>query len=356
MKKRTSFIKKVDLPPGTLIYTGDKIVEDPEVSAIIYSNKKYEKKIIENDITIEKIIKTQESDDVLWVNVKGISNPNVVENIGTTFHLHPLLLEDVLSPNQRPKFEEYEDYVFLVLKKIEWNDLDFDIDTEQVSFVLSPPKLITFQEQKDDLLYSVEQRIEKSKGKIRSSDAPYLLYAIMDSIIDRYFITLEQIGENIDDIESKISESPNTSLVRNIHKLKHTMSIFKKSAWPLREAINYLIRTESKIISSTNSLYYRDLNDHLYQVLDTIENYRDLLSSLLDLYLTMIGNKTNEIMKVLTIIATIFIPLTFIAGVYGMNFKFMPELSSPWGYPVVWVVMILIAIGLLVYFRKKKWI
>lgn len=356
MKKRQSYTKKVNLPPGTLIYTGDKIIEDPEITAITYSNKKYEKKVIIELLDKEEITKNLEKDDVFWFNVNGISSPNVIEKIGAMFNLHPLLLEDVLSPNQRPKFEEYGDYVFLILKKIEWSEVDWDIITEQVSFVLLPPKLITFQEQKDDFLSSIEQRIEKAKGKIRSSDSSYLLYAIMDSIIDRYFITLEKIGEIIDAMELKISANPNPSLVRNIHSLKHTMMIFKKSVWPLREAINYLIRTENEIISSTNSVYYRDLNDHLYQVLDTVESYRELLASLLDLYLTMIGNKTNEIMKVLTIIATIFIPLTFIAGVYGMNFEFMPELSSPWGYPVIWMIMILLTIALLYYFRRKKWI
>ena len=356
MRKWNSYTEKVDLPPGTLIYTGNKIIEDPEIAKFTYSKNKYEKKVIDDHLKEEDITKNLEKDEVLWINVKGISNPGIIEKIGHMFDLHPLLLEDVLSPHQRSKIEEYQNYVFLILKKIEWSEIDWDIITEQVSFVLMPPKLITFQEQKDNLFSSIEQRIEKAKGKIRSSDSSYLLYSIMDSIIDQYFITLEKIGEVIDTMELKISESPDPSLVKKIHSLKNTMTIFKKAVWPLREAINYLIRTENETISPNNSVYYRDLSDHLYQVLDTVENYRDLLSSLLDLYLTMIGNKTNEIMKVLTIIATIFIPLTFIAGVYGMNFNFMPELSSPWGYPIIWIIMILITIGLLVYFRRKKWI
>ncbi|TFG22932.1 MAG: magnesium/cobalt transporter CorA [Promethearchaeota archaeon] len=356
MRKKYSYTKKVNLPPGTLIYNGNRIVEDPEVSIIRYSPDTYKKRLIDTQLEIDEVEKYQEKNEIHWLNVKGISNPVLIEKIGSIFNLHPLLLEDILSPSQRPKFEEYDNYVFLIIKKIEWNKNEFDINTEQVSLVLSPPSLITFQEQKDNLFLSIEQRIEKSKGKIKNSDSSYLLYAIMDSVIDGYFISLEQIGEEIDEIEEKISESPNSALVRKIHSLKHTMSVFKKSVWPLREAINYLVRTDNAIISSTNSLYYRDIIDHLYQVLDTVENYREFLSSLLDLYLTMIGNKTNEIMKVLTIISTIFIPLTFIAGIYGMNFDFMPELLSPWGYPIVWIIMILITIGLLVYFRRKKWI
>ena len=355
MKKRTSYSKKINLPPGSLVYTGNKIIQEPEISSITYSNSQFEKKDYEKGRSIN-FPKNLNEDSIFWLNIKGVSSASAIEKIGNSFQLHPLLLEDILNTNQRPKFEEYDDYIFLVLRRIDWKESDLEINSEQIAFVLSGFKLLSFQEQKDDFFAPIEQRIEKSKGRIRGSDVSYLLYSIMDSIVDKYFFSLEQIGEKIDELEQRVSEKIDPEVVKQIHSLKHTMTIFKKSVWPLREVINYLIRTENDLISPSNVLYYRDLSDHIYQVLDTVENYRELLSSLLDLYLTMIGNKTNDIMKVLTIIATIFIPLTFIAGVYGMNFKFMPELSSPWGYPIIWFLMIVISGVLLYYFRKKKWI
>jgi magnesium transporter len=246
--------------------------------------------------------------------------------------------------------------IFIVLRRIIWDIDNSDLSSEQLSFILSGSKLISFQEKNDNLFNPIEQRLEKSKGRIRGSDSFYLLYSIMDMIIDRYFLVLEQIEEKIDEIEFNLQKNFDSIDVKDIHDLKHAMTVFKKYVWPLRELINNLSRTEHPLINSSNSLYFRDLTDHVYQVLDIVENHREMVSHLLDLYMTMIGNKTNDIMKVLTIIATIFIPLSFIAGVYGMNFQFMPELSSPWGYPIFWVVIIVISGILLYYFRRKKWI
>ena len=356
MKNKYNYSDKVNLPPGSLVYTGERITEEPEVSLVAYSKSDFIRRKLEIEQKAIEIPIIRNKNTNIWLNVKGISSVELIENIGRAFELHPLLLEDILSPNQRSKYEEFDNCVFIILRRVDWDENQDDLSTEQISLVLLPSKVIIFQEKLDNYFLPIEKRIENSKGKIREYDASYLLYALMDSIVDRYFIALEKIGDKIESIESSIHQEPKPEYVSDIHKLNHTVRLFKKAIWPLRDALNLLIRSENSIILPSNSLYYRDLIDHVNRVLDTIESYKELLSNMLDLYISMIGNKSNDIMKVLTIIATIFIPLTFIAGVYGMNFDFMPELTSPWGYPIVWIIMILISVGLLIYFRKKKWI
>ncbi|MBN2155589.1 MAG: magnesium/cobalt transporter CorA [Candidatus Lokiarchaeota archaeon] len=359
MNRTYSYKKKINSPPGSLVYTGTKTSKKPEITLISYSNRHYEEKKINDQSKLEEILPNIDTNKgVFWLNVDGLSEPLILEKLGTAFNLHPLTLEDILNPhpNQRPKYEVYDDGLFITVKHIDWNQEQYNLIYEQLSFVLKPGILLSFQESEENVFLPIQNRIKTAKGRIRTMDSSYLLYALLDSVVDRYFITLENIGDVIETLESNISEKNNPKIMREIHRLKSSITFMRKSTWPLRDVVNTILRSENDYIDQSIYIYFRDLSDHIHQVIDTIDNYRELLTGLMDLYLTSIGNKTNEIMKVLTIISTIFIPLTFIAGVYGMNFKFMPELNSPWGYPIVWVIMILISIGLVIYFRRKKWI
>jgi len=357
--KQYTYSKKINTPPGSLVYTGTKTTKKPEITLISYSSTDYKIEKINQFSSLERILPNASAHEgVFWLNVDGLSDPTIIGSVGDFFNLHPLTQEDILnpSPNQRPKFEELEDGMFIILKHIDWDQENLNLLTEQLSFVMKSGIVLTFQESEENVFLPILRRIEASKGRIRTMDASYLLYALFDSVVDSYFITLENIGDIIEIIESEITEKANVKIVRDIHQLRQSMMYIRKSVWPLRDVISTILRSENKYIDSSIFLYFQDLSDNIHQLTDTIENYRELLSGLLDLYLTMIGNRTNEIMKVLTIIATIFIPLTFVVGIYGMNFVYMPEIQTKWGYPLVWGILILISGGLIVYFRIKKWI
>jgi len=268
--------------------------------------------------------------------------------------LHHLVLDDIVSVKQRPKIEDYDKYLFCVLKMIYYSKQK--LRTEQISIVLGNGYVISFQEKEGDVFDDVRNRIGTEKSKIRKNGADYLMYSLMDSIIDNYFLVLENIGEKIEKIESVLLLRPSPDTLSQIYSLKRTLIYLRKSVWPLREVINKILRDENKLIKQETKIYYRDLYDHTIQVIDTIESYRDMSAGMLDIYLSSLSNKMNEVMKVLTIIATIFIPLTFLAGVYGMNFKYMPELNNQFSYPIIWGIMILVAVIMVYYFRRKKWI
>jgi magnesium transporter len=265
-------------------------------------------------------------------------------------------LEDILNTEQRPKMEEFGDYLYFVLKMLYPGENNDEIEAEQISIILGSNFVISFQEHEGDVFNAVRERIRKNKGRVRKSGADYLAYALMDSIVDNYFLILEQIGERIEATEQQLTENPTPETLHAIRDLKREMIFLRKSVWPLREVISNLERCESPLIHESLGAYLRDVYDHTIQIIDTVESLRDMISGLLDVYLSSISNRMNEVMKVLTIFASIFIPLTFVAGVYGMNFKFMPELEWGWGYFAVLCVMALTAGTLLVYFRRKKWL
>jgi len=345
--------KSRGLPPGALIHIGEKKTDKIKISVLDYSIGKYDEKEIKK---IEDCYSYKRKPSITWINIDGLHEVDVIEKIGKYFDIHSLVLEDILNTDQRPKMEDYEKYIFLVLKMLYSDDKTNEIHSEQVSLVLGNNFVISFQETIGDVFDSVRERIRGSKGRIRKMGSDYLAYSLIDAIVDNYFIILEKIGEKIESMQEDIIKNPNPQNLNHIYKLKRDMIYLRKSVWPLREVINGLLRGESKIIKKSTNIYLRDLYDHTIQVIDTVETFRDMISGMLDIYMSSVSNKMNEVMKVLTIFAAIFIPLTFIAGVYGMNFHYMPELSLTWGYPAVWIVIIIVGVTLLFYFRHKKWL
>lgn len=348
-KKRS---EKGGLPPGTLIHIGEKKVEKVVITVINYDSERYEEKELKS---IDECFPYKDSPTVTWINIAGIHQVDIMEKIGNHFGIHPLVMEDILNTEHRPKMDDMEDYVFVVLKMLDYNKED-GFDAEQISIVLGQHFVISFQEMEGDVFEPVRERIRKNKGRIRKRGADYLAYALLDSVVDNYFTILEKIGERIEFLEEELVENPSTQTLQEIHRLKREMIFLRKSIWPLREVISGLERGESSLIKETTVIYLRDVYDHTIQVIDTVETFRDMISGMLDIYLSSISNKMNEVMKVLTIIATIFIPLTFLAGVYGMNFGYMPELEWDLGYFAVLFLMAIIGMGLVLYFRKKKWL
>jgi magnesium transporter len=350
IKKRS---EKTGLPPGTLIHIGEQKAEKTRIRLIDYDLNKFEEKEVGS---IEECFPCKDSSTVSWINIDGLHEVEVIEKIGKHFGLHPLLLEDVVNTAQRPKLEDYGKYLFIVLKMLYYDEEEHIIIAEQVSLILFPNLVITFQEGVGDVFNPVRERIRHGRGRIRGSGADYLAYALMDAVVDNYFIILERIGERIEEIEEELVANPGQETLQKIHLLKREMIFLRKSIWPLRELISGLDRGDSPLIEKATETYLRDLYDHTIQVIDTVETFRDVVSGMLDIYLSSVGNRMNEIMKVLTMIATLFIPLTFIAGIYGMNFEHMPELGKKWGYPAVLMLMVILGSIMVTYFRRKKWL
>ncbi len=353
MQRITKRSRKAGLPPGTLVHIGEKKVEKAKISLIDYDETQFQERQVK---TIEECFPFKDTSTVTWINIDGIHEVDIIAKLGTHFGLHPLLLEDILNTEQRPKMEDYGDYIFVVLKMLYRGEGRNEIEAEQFSLILGSNFVISFQESEGDIFDPVRDRIRKNKGRIRKAGADYLTYALLDAIVDNYFIILENIGENIEDTEQRLAANPTPETLQLIYALKKEMIFLRKSIWPLREVVSGLERCESSLIDESTGAYLRDVYDHTIQVIDTVESFRDMVSGMLDIYLSSISNKMNEVMKVLTIFASIFIPLTFIAGVYGMNFAFMPELTWRWGYPAILVVMTLAGISMLVYFRRKRWL
>ena len=344
----------VGMPPGSLVYVGDDKAQATRITVIEYDEEHVHERPI---ATLEDCVSLHAPSHRTWVNVVGLGHPEVLEKLGESFGLHPLFLEDILNTEQRPKIEDMGDYVFIVLKSLEQvGNPDGAVEVEQISLVLGPDYVLAFQEREGDLFEPVEDRLRSGKGRMRKLGADYLAYALIDTIVDGYFVVLEGLGETIEFQEEKVVTSPTTQTLQVIHHMKRDLIELRRAVWPLREIIGRLERGESSLIQATTRIYLRDLYDHTIQVIDTVETLRDICSGMLDIYLSSISNRMNEVMKVLTIISTIFIPLTFLAGVYGMNFQHMPELSLRWTYPVLWALMIGIAITMLAYFRRKRWL
>ena len=356
MTKNTNLRKhsaKVGLPPGTLVHVGEERAEPVKITVIDYDAHDFQEKTVS---TVEECFVFKTTPTVTWINIDGIQQIDIIEKIGKNFDLHPLMLEDILSTGQRPKSEDYGDYIYIVIKMLAYDDGQERISSEQVSLVLGENFVISFQERTGDVFDRIRDRIRSHKGRIRDMACDYLAYSVVDAIIDHYFVILEKMGEKIDLLEERILTSFDEGVIHETHKLKRELVLLRKSVWPARELISSLQRSESSLIRQETGMYLRDVYDHTIQIIDTIDSFRDLVSGLVDIYLSSISNRMNAVMKVLTIIATIFIPLTFIAGIYGMNFKYMPELDWAWAYFAVLAVMGVVAGGMLVYFKKKKWL
>jgi magnesium transporter len=352
MKLVRKHSKRVGLPPGSLVHVGDRKIEHPNITLFDYSPERREEKTLDD---VEESFPFKETPSVTWVNVDGIHQIDLLEKLGAGFGLHPLVLEDILDTEHRPKFEDYDEYLFTVFKMLSFDDQTGDIQAEQISIILGPSFVLSFQERVGDVFEGVRARIRNGKGKIRSMGADYLTYALIDSIVDSYFFILEKIGDRIELLEEELIRDPTPKTLQTIHRFKRQMILLRRSVWPLREIIKDMQTEGSPLIGETTAIFLRDVYDHTIQVVETVETFRDIIAGMIDIYLSNMSNRMNEVMKVLTIIATIFIPLTFIAGVYGMNFKYMPELEWRWGYPAAWLLMLAIFAGMMLYFKKKKW-
>ncbi len=341
------------LPPGTPVHVGRQKVEHVRIKRFAYGPQTAEEREAE---TVEQCLPLPEEAAVTWINVDGLHRVEVIEKLGDHFGLHPLIQEDIVNTGQRPKLEDYGDYVYVVLKMLSHNAANGKVEAEQVSLVMGSGYVLSFQERRGDVFEGVRERIRSGKGRIRSTGSDYLVYSLIDALVDSYFLVCEAFGEKLERMEERAISDPEPATSRAIHGAKRELILLRRSLWPLREVISGLQRSESELICEQTELYLRDVYDHTIQVIDTIESFRDMAAGMLDIYLSSLSNRMNEVMKVLTIIATMFIPLTFIAGVYGMNFKYMPELEWRWGYPLVLLVMVLLCAGMLLYFRRKKWL
>ncbi|MFW6149797.1 MAG: magnesium/cobalt transporter CorA [Atribacterota bacterium] len=349
-KKRSN---SAGLTPGTLVHIGERLMEKPKISIIDYSVSQLEEKTVEN---IKECCAYQEKPTITWINIDGIHQAKTIEQIGHFFQIHPLTLEDIMNTSQRPKIEYFPGYIFIALKMIYWNESENEVGIEHISLILTNNTVLSFQEREGDVFNPVRQRIKGKAGKIRKGGADYLIYSLLDSIVDQYFLILEKLGNKIELLEDDLINQPSPENLQIINQSKRNLIFLRNAVWPLREIINKLEKDESKLIKKTTKLFLRDVYDHTIQVIETVEALRDMVSGLMDIYLSSVSNKMNEVMKVLTIIATIFIPLTFLAGIYGMNFHYMPELSWKWAYPITLSVMFIIGIGMYFFFKKKNWL
>jgi magnesium transporter len=349
--KRAS--KKVGAAPGTLVHVGDRKLEKTRITLTAYNEGTASTTALYDVKDLSGITRTPGKQ--LWLNIDGVHDVALVEAIGKQFGIHPLTLEDVVSTRQRPKAEAFDAYLYIVLKMLQYNPETRVIKSEQISLIVFPDLLISFQESTGDVFEGVRERLGKEKSTIRKAACDYLAYALADAIVDQYFLILESLGQDLEALEDELINTPQAEAMQSIHGLRHELIFLRKQVWPLREVINRLAREESDIFQETTRLYIRDVYDHTIQIIDTIESYRDILSGFLDLYLSIVSYRMNEVMKTLTIIATIFIPITFIAGVYGMNFKNMPELDWRWGYAGVWALMLAAVAGMVSYCKRKKW-
>lgn len=345
--------KTPGLAPGTLVHVGEKKTEKTKITLIKYDETSYQEKEVQS---IEECFSLEDARTTKWINIDGIHHVETIEKIGNHYSLHPLTMEDILNTDQRPKMDDYEDYIFVVLKMFFYIEEHHELMAEQVSLIFRPGLVISFQEKEGDVFEPIRERMRNKKSKIIRHGSDYLAYALIDAIVDHYFVILERVGERIEYLQEQLIVEPNNQTLHDVHQLKREMIFLRKSAWPLREIVNKMEREESSLIQESTVIYLRDVYDHIMQVIDTLETFREMVSGMIDLYLTSISNRMNEVMKVLTIIATIFIPLTFIAGVYGMNFHYMPELDWHWAYYAVLIFMAVIGAAMIVYFRRKKWI
>lgn len=348
MQKRS---RKTGLPPGTLVHIGEKRSEQVTVQAFNYASTRCDE---QQGMAIETLAPPAD-ESVTWINVGGVHRTDVLEAFGKQFALHPLLLEDIANTDQRPKLDDYETCLFLVLKML-LVTARHEIAVEQVSLVLGRNFVLSFQENGSDVFQPVRERLRGGKGRLRQAGADYLLYTLVDAIVDQYFAVLESVGEKIEAVQQAVVADPKPDTLKDIHAFKRQLLFFRRAVWPLRDVMNNLSRSDCPFMQQPTKIFFRDVYDHVVQIIDTIETLREMVSAGLDIYLSSVSYRLNAVMRVLTVITTIFMPLSFIASIYGMNFEHMPELKSHWGYPAVLGVMALVGAGMLVAFRSKRWL
>lgn len=347
--------------PGTVQHTGAKTMEQIVMTVHDYSDSHYDLIPITE---IESSASYLSDNSKTWIQVQGLHDVDQLKKVWDYFELHPLIQEDIVSISQRPKVEPYGDVIFVVMRMMATSDPGSKegFKTEQISLVLGSNYVLSFQESSDPIFEPVIRRLSLEKARIRSFGVDFLAYALIDNVVDHYFTALDLIGDNIEGLEELVIDRPKSEMLQNIHSMRRDLIFFRKSVWSLRDGINSLIRDESPLISSEVKVFLRDVYDHIVQVIDSIENQREMIFSLYDMYMSSLSNRMNEVMKVLTIMSTIFIPLTFIAGIYGMNFNpaagflNMPELNWSWGYPFSLGLMVAVAVGMIIFFKRKGWL
>jgi magnesium transporter len=346
--------RKSGLPPGTPVHIGERKAGAPRVSLLHYEGEQLEEVELANVSACQAWLNRP---GVTWINIEGVHEIDLLEQVGAVFGLHPLVLEDIANTGQRPKVEDYDGYLYIVLRMLSLPGTTQEVVGEQVSLILGPKLVISFQEGiTGDVFKSIRESLRTAKGRVRREGADYLAYFLIDTIVDGYFVLLEKLGEQIEVLDERMLTNRSGEVARTIHILKREMIWLRKAVWPLRETINTLQRSESPLIRESTGVYLKDVYDHTIEVIDTVETYRDVLSGMLENHLSMLTTRLNEVMKVLTVISTIFIPLTFITGIYGMNFRFMPELEWRWGYPLALLAMVGIGVAMYFYYRRKKWL
>ena len=350
--KYAGYSAKAGMSPGTMIFTGEQRTDKTRIDIIRYDKEMLEEK---SDISAEQCEEYSTLPGVTWINVNAIHDVGLIETLGKYFDLHPLTLEDIVNTTQRPKLEEFPHYVYAVLKMITYDEKGKRVEIEHVSLIFGENYVISFQEDEGDVFDNVRESIRNGKGRIRSAKADFLAYALMDAAVDNYFLAVERIGDRIEEMDDHILVHPKPEDIKGIHQMKREILRFRKAVWPLREEVGALEKSETPLIRPETKVFLRDLYDHIIQIIDMVETFRDILGGIHDTYLSGVSNRMNETMKVLTIISTIFIPITFIAGVYGMNFEHMPELKWPYGYYLILAIMLIIAISLIFFFKRRKW-
>jgi len=352
-KKRTlKHNKKIGLSPGSIVYTGNKETQKLFIESFDYNSETIQEKVHAN---IEDVFHYKTTETVTWINFNGLNHVDAIEKIGKEYHLHSLTLEDIVNTSHRPKIDEYDNYIFIVLNML-YYDNDEQFISEQVSFILGDTYVLSFQEAEGDFFNPLRERIRLAKGRVRTLGSDYLLYALIDAIVDNYYIIVETLSNKIEDLEDNLFNGfSQEEISQQIQNLKREVLKVRRAIFPLREIISKLEKNESDFIKDKTIHFFRDVYDHVIQISENIEIYREMIWSLMDMYMTTISNKMNEVMKVLTIISTIFIPLTFMAGIYGMNFDYMPELHYKYAYFILCGIMVVVFLSMLYYFKKKKW-
>ena len=349
----TTVSSKAGLPPGTLVHVGERLEADSRVTVIDYTPDGCHEQVV---TSAEEIAAYRDTGSITWVNIEGLVDIGLIEAIGREFDIHALVLEDILHTAQRPKFEDFDEYLFLVFKVMYPAEDHAAVNYEQVSILLLSDFVFTFKEKRDTIFDPVKARLRRPNAQFRNLGADYLAYALLDTVVDQYLSLQDYMDPVIESVEDALLEDPDTSTLATIQRIRHELIFMRRSVAPLRELVGGILRSDSRLVSERTQVYYRDVYDHVLRVTDAFDSYRDMVNSMFEIYNSTISNRLNEIMKVLTVFATIFIPLTFITGIYGMNFEYMPELKWPWFYPLLWFCFLLIPVTLMVYFRNKKWL
>lgn len=346
-------VKRSGSMPGTLVHTGEQMMDRVRLRLIDYDVSGLQ----EAEVAMpEELWALRDTPTVSWINVDGLHDVPLIARFGEQFGLHPLVLEDLVHVGQRPKEEEYEEYHYVVLPMLTWDEERRAVRDEQLSILIGPHWVLTFQERVGDVFEPVRERLRAEKGRIRSRSADYLAYALIDAVVDRYFEVLEKLGDRTEELELEVLDDPTAESMPHLHQLKRELVVFRRSVWPVRDLLSGLASGESPHVTDDTRVFLRDVHDHAVHMVETVEALRDVVSGTIDLYLSTVAHRTNEVMKVLTIMASIFIPLTFMAGIYGMNFEHMPELAQPWAYPALWVAMLVVAGGMVAWFRRRGWL